>query len=126
MPELRSGDGTGRHRSGQRASWFADHRLAKLLRLSTSGKVRFGRIRAMVWLAVGLVSFPLGWANSVVLVWIASFYANAESGFATAEGADDRDVIAKLDRHQKQLGLQAQQLNRIEDMIAALTPATSD
>lgn len=81
--------------------------------------MRFGRIRALFWIAIGLASFPLGWSDSVVLVWIASFYANAESGFATAEGADDRDVIAKLDDHQKQL-------DRIENLLTALTPATSD
>lgn len=119
MSELRSFNDAGKHRASGRASWFTRNRLAKVLKLSTSGKVHFGRIRAMVWIAIGLASFPLGWANSVVLVWIASFYANAESGFATAEGADDRDVIAKLNDHQKQL-------DRIENLLTAQTPATSD
>jgi hypothetical protein len=120
MSELRPRDAAGKHRSaGRRASWFTRRRAAKLLSLSTSGKVRFGRIRALVWIAVGLVSFPLGWANSVVLVWIASFYANAESGFATAEGADNRALLKELDRHRKQL-------ERIENLLTARTPATSD
>lgn len=120
MPELRTSDGHGHHRAdGRRASWFSDNRIAKVLKLSTSHKVHFGRIRAIIWLTIGLISFPLGWANSVVLVWIASFYANAESGFATAEGADDRDIIARLARQQEQL-------DRIENLLTAQTPATSE
>lgn len=120
MSELRVRNGAGhRDPAGRRASWISRNRLAKVLKLSTSEKVHFGRIRALVWIAIGLVSFPLGWSDSVVLVWIASFYANAESGFATAEGADDRDIIAKLEDHKKQL-------DRIENLLTARTPATSN
>jgi hypothetical protein len=59
-------------------------------------KVWFGRARGILWVLLGLISIPLGWAQSVALVWFASAYANAESGFATAEGADDRKVLAAI------------------------------
>lgn len=126
MPELQEHDGAGRHRADGRAHWWTYLRPKRLLTLSTKQKVLFGRIRAAIWLAIGLASFPLGWANSVVLVWIASFYANAESGFATAEGADDRDVIEKLARLQRTSDIQGQQLSRIESILNERTPATSD
>lgn len=126
MSELRTDDGTGRHRSNGRAGWGAYLRPKRLLTLTTKQKVLFGRIRAAIWIAVGLASFPLGWANSVVLVWIASFYANAESGFATAEGADDRDITAKLAHLQGQSDMQIQQLSRIENLLNERMPATSN
>ena len=117
MSELREHNAAGRHRKGGRARWTRV-RAAKLLRLSTSSKVKFGRIRAITWLAVGLISFPLGWANSVVLVWIASFYANAESGFATSEAANDEAVL-------EQIRLLREQVTRIERLMNAQTPASS-
>src|SRR5687767_8547003 len=61
-----------------------------------TGRVRFARLRALLWAVVGIVSFPLGWANSVVLVWIASVYANVESGIAAGEAADDEAVLAEV------------------------------
>lgn len=66
------------------------------IRLTMKQKVRFGRIRAVVWLLIGLISFLFGWESSVPLIWIASFYANAESGFATGEAADDSVVMKEL------------------------------
>ena len=59
-------------------------------------KVWFGRARGLLWILLGLVSIPLGWSESVALVWFASAYANAESGFATAEGSDDRAVLQAI------------------------------
>lgn len=59
-------------------------------------RVWFARARAATWVILGIVSFPLGWANSVVLVWIASVYANVESGIAAGEAADDSAVLAEL------------------------------
>lgn len=64
--------------------------------LGTSGRVRFARLRAFAWALVGAVSFPLGWANSVVLVWIASVYANVASEIAAGEAADDDAVISEI------------------------------
>lgn len=59
-------------------------------------KVWFGRARAVLWLVIGLAAWLAGSTDSVALVWWASVYANAESGFATAEGADDRAVLSEL------------------------------
>lgn len=61
-------------------------------------KIWFGRGRALVWILLGLASFPLGWSDSVVLVWIASVYANVESSIASSEAADDRALHERLDR----------------------------
>ncbi len=61
-------------------------------------KVWFHRSRALAWIIVGAVSFPLGWANSVVLVWIASVYANTISDWTAGEAADDRAILERLDR----------------------------
>lgn len=66
--------------------------------MSTRAKVWFGRSRAIVWVLLGLASFPLGWSDSVVLVWIASVYANVESSIASSEAADNRDLHERLDR----------------------------
>lgn len=70
---------------------------------STRWKVWFHRSRAVVWLIVGALSFPLGWANSVALVWIASLYANVFTDLGAAEAADDRQVLERLDRVEKLL-----------------------
>jgi hypothetical protein len=69
-----------------------------------STRVRLARARAAAWVAVGVVSFPLGWAQSVVLVWIASVYANVASEMATGEAADDRAVTDRLDRIERAVG----------------------
>jgi hypothetical protein len=61
-------------------------------------KIWFGRARALFWAVLGLASFPLGWSSSVVLVWIASVYANVESSIASSEAADDRELVARLQR----------------------------
>lgn len=61
-------------------------------------KVWLHRSRAIVWAIIGVLSFPLGWANSVVLVWIASLYANISTDYGNGEAADDRAVTERLDR----------------------------
>lgn len=68
-----------------------------------TARVWFARARAAAWIIIGIVSFPLGWSDSVVLVWIASVYANVESGFATSEAADDSAVLERLDRIEAKL-----------------------
>lgn len=60
--------------------------------------VWFHRARAVGWLLVGAVSFPMGWSNSIALVWVASFYANITGDWGAAEAADDRDVTERLER----------------------------
>jgi hypothetical protein len=64
----------------------------------TNWKVWFGRVRAIAWLIGGLVALLAGATDSVALVWWASVYANAESGFATAEASNNKEVMEKLDR----------------------------
>lgn len=59
--------------------------------------VWFHRSRAIVWALVGVASFPLGWANSVVLVWVASLYANIATDWGNGEAADDRDLVCLLE-----------------------------
>lgn len=61
-------------------------------------KVWFHRLSAFAWVIIGTISFVLGWQESVVLVWIASVYANIKSDWAAAEAADHRDVTRRLDR----------------------------
>jgi hypothetical protein len=61
-------------------------------------KVWFHRSRAILWAVIGAASFPLGWANSVVLVWIASVYANCLTDWGAGEAADDRALAERLDR----------------------------
>jgi hypothetical protein len=78
------------------------HRLAEWF--GASARVRFARARAIGWALLGVVSFPLGWAESVVLVWIASVYANVASEMATGEAADDRAVTDRLDRIERAVG----------------------
>lgn len=61
-----------------------------------TGRVRSARLRAVAWIVVGIVSFPLGWADSVALVWIASVYANFVGELGAAEAADDTAVLAEV------------------------------
>lgn len=61
-------------------------------------KVWAHRALAAAWAVVGIVSFPLDWASKVVLVWIASVYANVASEVAAAEASDDRAVLDRLDK----------------------------
>lgn len=83
------------HRQSRlRTPWAALSRLRRHQRW----KVWFARSRAAAWAVVGALSFPLGWANSVVLVWIASVYANVASEMATGEAADDKALTDRLDR----------------------------
>jgi hypothetical protein len=78
------------------------HRLVEWF--GTSARVRFARLRAVAWVLLGVVSFPLGWAESVVLVWVASVYANVAGEMATGEAADDRAVTDRLDRIERAVG----------------------
>jgi hypothetical protein len=82
----------------------ADSPAGRLLdRLGASPKVRFARLRAAFWALLGLASVPLGWANSVALVWAASVYANVASEVAAAEAADDHAVLDRLDKIEAKL-----------------------
>jgi hypothetical protein len=65
--------------------------------MSARTKIWFHRSRAIAWIIVGILSFVFGWQNSVVLVWIASVYANTVSDWGASEAADDRDVTGRID-----------------------------
>jgi hypothetical protein len=69
----------------------------------TRRRVRFHRGRAVAWAALGALSFLFGWQESVMLVWIASVYANVVSDWTAGEAADDREICDRLDRIEAQL-----------------------
>lgn len=83
---------------------------------SRTRKVWLHRTRAIIWAIVGALSFPLGWANSVVLVWIASLYANVSTDWGNGEAADDRPVIGRLDRI----------LDRIDRAVTVVIPSVEE
>jgi hypothetical protein len=77
---------------------------------SVRRKIWIHRSRAIAWAIVGVLSFPLGWANSVVLVWIASLYANVSTDWGNGEAADDRDLRDEF----KEIKIR---LDRIEQLL---------
>jgi hypothetical protein len=83
-------------------------------------KVWFGRGRALLWVVLGALSFPLGWSDSVVLVWIASVYANVESSVASSEAADDSQLNERLDRIER---LNLQVLHQVRACRCTHAPA---
>lgn len=87
--------------------------MRKLWGALGSGRVRLARVRAIIWAVVGIVSFPLGWANSVVLVWIASVYANVASEVAAGEAADDEAVLTEVRALRKQVAELRSTLDRM-------------
>lgn len=70
--------------------------MTRLWNALGTGRARFARLRALLWVAIGIGSFPLGWADSVVLVWVASAYANAVGELGAAEAADDEAVLSEI------------------------------
>lgn len=71
-----------------------------------SKRVWFNWVSAACWLVLGVLSFPLGWANSVAVVWLASVYANVKTDVGAAEAADDHEVVDRLDRIERILLLE--------------------
>ncbi len=88
-----------------------------MVKLTARQRVWFHRSRAIIWVIVGALSFPLGWANSVVLVWIASLYANVSTDAGAAEAADDRAITDRLDRMEQRQDQIAATLSRIEQHL---------
>lgn len=66
-------------------------------------RVWFHRSRAIAWAVVGVLSFVFGWADSIVLVWVASLYANVASDWSASEAADDSAVLEALQRVEQRL-----------------------
>jgi hypothetical protein len=58
--------------------------------------VWFNRASALAWAVLGVIALPLGWANSIVLVWLASAYANAKTDWSTAAAEDNREVLEAI------------------------------
>lgn len=85
--------------------------------MSTRLVVWLHRSRAAAWAALGALSFPLGWANSVVLVWIASVYANVVSDWGAGEAADDRRVLDELAAVRAEQQVIREQLDELCDLI---------
>lgn len=97
-------------------------------RLGPNARTRFARTRALAWAVAGVVSWPLGWANSVALVWLASVYANVESGIAAGEAADNRAVLVELAKLREEtvnlrteVKAMRQTVTRLDAHIARLT-----
>jgi hypothetical protein len=64
--------------------------------LTPAVKIWSYRARAAAWALVGGWSFWTGSQNSVVLVWLASLYANIATDLGAAQAADDREVLDEL------------------------------
>lgn len=60
-------------------------------------RVWFHRASAAVWLCLTPVALTW-WPESVGFVIVASCYANIKSDWSASEAADDREVLARLDR----------------------------
>ena len=58
----------------------------------------FHKLSAVAWVVLGLISYPLGWANSVALVWAASAYANAKTDWAAADASKTQEILDRLER----------------------------
>lgn len=65
------------------------------------GRIWFHRSRAIGWVLLGATTFLFGLQSSVVMVWIASVYANVISDWTAGEALDHRDLIKRLDRIEK-------------------------
>lgn len=49
-------------------------------------------------MVVAVLAWPMGWLESVAFVAWASLYANIASDWSNSEAADDRDILARLER----------------------------
>jgi hypothetical protein len=87
--------------------------MRKLWNALGEGRVRSARLRAIAWVIVGIASFPLGWADSVALVWIASVYANFVGELGAAEAADDEAVLSEVRALREQVAKLQATLDRL-------------
>jgi hypothetical protein len=87
--------------------------MRKLWNALGEGRVRSARLRAIAWVIVGVISFPLGWADSVALVWIASVYANFVGELGAAEAADDEAVLSEVRTLREQVAKLQTTLDRL-------------
>lgn len=80
------------------------------MKLTMKQKIWFNKVSAVFWLCLGLVSFLFGWQDAVVLIWIASVYANVKSDWGVAEAADDTKIMSALDTITKEIKLLRQEV----------------
>lgn len=73
------------------------------VKLGPTAKVWSFRLRAACWVGIGVWSFATGMQDSVVLVWLASLYANLATDLGAAQAADDRQLVDRLDRIERLL-----------------------
>ncbi len=71
--------------------------------MSVTPRVWFHRGRSILWVVVGVASFVWGFANSVMLVWIASLYANVVSDWGAAEAANNTEVLEAIAQLRKEV-----------------------
>lgn len=74
-------------------------------------RVWFHRTSALIWLTL-IIPALIWWRDSVTFVIVASIYANLKSDWSASEAADDRDVLARLDRIERNLGRPSRGLPR--------------
>lgn len=84
-------------------------------------RVWFNWVSAGLWVILGIISFPFGWSNSVVMVWMASVYANTKTDWGAAEAADDKEVVERLDRIERILILEIRR-RRVKRRITRRLP----
>lgn len=61
-----------------------------------SWRVWFNRLSAIGWAVAGVAAFPLGWAQTVAFVTVASIYANVKTDWGTAESAKAADLAKEV------------------------------
>lgn len=66
-------------------------------------RIWFHRSRAVGWVLLGIATFIFGLQDSVVMVWIASVYANVVSDWTAGEALDHKDLTKRLVRIEKLL-----------------------
>jgi hypothetical protein len=77
-------------------------RLEVLVARRQSWRVWFHRFRSAAWAVLTLAAL-CWWPDSVAFVILMSGYANVVSDWTAAEAADDRAVLARLDRIERLL-----------------------
>lgn len=67
-----------------------------------SRRVWFHRAGAILW-TLAIPASLIWWADSIAFVILASCYANIKSDWGAAEAADDREIVERLERIERQL-----------------------
>lgn len=65
--------------------------------------VWFNRASGLAWVVLGIAAIPLGWANSVLLVWLASAYANAKTDWGAADASKADKILEAISELRKEV-----------------------